>query len=145
MCFLLAIYGSLATLAQEPPSKANQIKKSSLFDQLPQKTACDKTELEKIRHQKKSQSISIKLSDALTLTGEILESLTTSAGVQNINVRLSNYGNALLHLSVRQGADKTNKITGRIIHPNHSDVLVISEENGHYFITKHKLEHFMVE
>jgi hypothetical protein len=79
------------------------------------------------------------------VSGDILDNLITSPGVQNINVRLSNYGNALLHLSILTQAGNTPKIIGRIIHPNNADALIISEENGKYYITKQKMEFFMVE
>ena len=53
--------------------------------------------------------------------------------------------NALLNVTVvnEPGAEKT--IVGRIIHPKNAEALVISEENGKYYVTKHKMEFFMVE
>jgi hypothetical protein len=145
MCFLLAISASLTTFAQEPISKERRTPRSSLFAHLPSKSSCSRLELEKIIHSRPSQTISLKLNDTLVVSGDILDNLITSPGVQNINVRLSNYGNALLHLSILTQAGNTPKIIGRIIHPNNADALIISEENGKYYITKQKMEFFMVE
>jgi hypothetical protein len=145
LCFLLALCASLLTSAQESFLKEKASQKPFLFADLPVKSTCIKAELEKVVHLKQSQFIELKLNDKLVLSGEILENVTTSSGVQNINVRISNLGNALLHVSILTKPDKTNKITGRIIHPKHGDALIISEENGRYIITKHKMEFFMVE
>ena len=146
MGFLLAcICFSAITLAQEPLSKDKRAEKPLLFSNLLQKTACNRSELEKITHSAKSDQISIKLSDNLLLSGEVIEKIESSPGIQNLNVRLSNFGNALLNVSIIRQPDNTNKIVGRIIHPKHADALVIAEENGKYYVTKHKMEFFMVE
>lgn len=133
------------TSAQDPFIKDKRAEKPMLFASLPSKLTCNRPELEKIQQYVKSDQISIKLSDNLILSGEVIEKVETSPGIQNINVRLSNYGNALLNVSIFIQPDKTNKIIGRIIHPKHADALVIAEENGKYYITKHKMEFFMVE
>lgn len=146
MGFLLAFMScGFITLAQDPFSKNIRAEKSTLFASLPQKSSCNRPELEKVLQHTKSEKISIKLSDNLILSGEVIEKVESSPGIQNINVRLSNYGNALLSLSIFSQPDNTNKIVGRIIHPKHADALVIAEENGRYYITKHKMEFFMVE
>jgi hypothetical protein len=79
------------------------------------------------------------------LSGEVIEKVETTAGTKNINIRLSNFGNALLNISFLNQQDNTYKITGRIIDPKNADALVIAEENGKYYITKLKMEFFMVE
>ena len=146
MGFLLTcICSSFITLAQEPLSKDKRVEKTLLFAALPSKMTCNRSELEKILHYRKSDQISIKLSENLFLSGEVVEKVEASPGVQNMNIILSNFGNALLHISIISQPNKTNKIVGRIIHPKNSDALVIEEENGKYYITKHKMEFFMVE
>jgi hypothetical protein len=143
--FLLAINLSSFSFAQETISKGKPAERPLLFAHLPSKFSCNKAELEKIAGIAKSQQVSIQLNDKLTLFGEILENLQTSARLQNINIRLSNFGNALLHISIIKQADNSNKFVGRIIHPKHGDALIISEENGRYYVTKQKMEFFMVE
>ena len=146
MGFLMALlcYGFLAS-AQVPFTKDKKAEKPTLFASLPPKLTCNKPELEKILQYAKSDQISIKLSDHLILSGEVIEKVETSPGIQSMNIRLSNYGNALLHVSIFRQADNTNKIVGRVIHPKHADALEIAEENGKYYVTKHKMEFFMVE
>ena len=145
MGFLFAcICSGMMTLAQDPLLKDGKAQKPQLFASLPSKTACNQLELEKISHFLKSEQVSIKLTDNLTLSGEVIEKVE-SAGIQNVNIRLSNFGNALLNISITSQADRTNRIIGRIIHPKHADALVIAEENGKYYVTKYKMEFFMVE
>ncbi len=146
MGFLLALLCcGFMTSAQVPSTKEKRAEKSMLFASFPLKLTCNKPELEKILKYAKSDQISIKLSDNLILSGEVIEKVETSPGIQNMNIRLSNYGNALLHVSIFSQPDNTNTIVGRIIHPKHADALVIAEENGRYYVTKHKMEFFMVE
>ena len=143
--FLLCICASCITFAQNPVSKDIRGDKSSLFASLPSKSVCNRSELEKIAQLPKSAHISLLLSDNLVLSGEVIEKVETVAGTKNINIRLSNFGNALLNISFLNQPDNTYKITGRIIDPKNTDALVIAEENGKYYITKHKMEFFMVE
>jgi len=143
--FLLCICSCCTSFAQNPVSKDTRADNSSLFASLPSKSVCNRSELEKIIQLPKSAHISLLLNDNLVLSGEVIEKLETSAGTKNINIRLSNFGNALLNISFLNQQDNTYKIIGRIIHPKIADALVIAEENGKYYITKHKMEFFMVE
>ncbi len=143
--FLLGIAASNITFAQEQLSKDRLVQRPLLFSDFPTKLNVNKGELGKIIHAKQSENITIQLNSKLVLSGHVLDNIYSSAGVQNINMRLSNYGNALFHLSVITKSDNKIKIIGRIVHPNHGDALIISEENGSFFITKQKMEFFMVE
>lgn len=146
MSFLLTML-SLSTdvSAQGPLTKDTKAIKPMLFSTLPAKSLCSRPELEKIAQFAKFQKINVNLNESLLLSGEVIERVETSPGVQNMNIRLSNFGNAILHISIFSGPGNTSTITGRIIHPGHSDALVITEENGKYYVTKYKMEFFMVE
>lgn len=143
--FLLCICASFVTFAQNPVSKEARVDRPSLFAGLPAKSICNRSELEKIIQLPKSAQISLALSDNLVLSGEVIEKVETAAGSKNVNIRLSNFGNALLNVTFHHQQDNTYKIVGTIVHPKHADAIVIAEENGKYYITKHKMEFFMVE
>ena len=146
MGFLLAcLCTSLISLGQDPLIKQKITTKPVLFGKLPQKSLCKRSELDKLARSTKSESISIQLNENILLSGELIEKVQIAKGVQNLNFRLSNFGNALLTLSITKQTDNTTKMVGRLIHPKHGDALVIAEENGNYYITKHKMEFFMVE
>jgi hypothetical protein len=144
--FLLAcLCSSALCVAQDPLIKQKIDQKPLLFGKLPNKSLCNRSELDKLARSIKSQNISVKLNADLLLSGVLIEKVQTKQGGQNLNFRLSNFGNALLTLSIIKQTDNKTKIVGRIIHPKHGDALVIAEENGDYYITKHKMEFFMVE
>ena len=146
MGFLLAFISiGLTASAQDPSTRVIRAEKASLFTKLPSKSTCNRPELEKVLRYKKSDQVSLKLSDQLILSGEVIEKVESSPGIQNINIRLSNYGNSLLNISIVNDSLNSKTIVGRIIHPKNAEALVISEENGRYYVTKHKMEFFMVE
>ena len=143
--FLLCICVSCITFAQNSVSTDAGGAKSSLFVSLPAKSVCNRSELEKISQLPKFAHVSLLISDNLVFSGEVIEKVELTDGIKNINIRLSNFGNALLNISFLNQQDNTYKIMGRVIHPKNADALVIAEENGKYYITKHKMEFFMVE
>jgi hypothetical protein len=134
-----------STLAQPPLSKDASVQKPFLFPSLPSKFACNRLDADKLIQTVKYEHINIRLNETLVLEGEVMEKVQTTPGIENINIRLSNFENALLNISIISKPDNTKSIVGRIIHPKHSDALVIAEENGKYFVTKYKVEFFMVE
>jgi hypothetical protein len=142
--FVLCIC-TLVTFSQTPVSKDTRADKSSLFATLPTKSVCNRLELEKIIQLPIFSRVSLPLDHNIVLSGEVIEKVEPAAGIKNINIRLSNFGNALLHVTFHQQQDNTYKITGRIVHPKNAEAVVISEENGKYYLTKHKMEFFMVE
>ncbi len=142
---LLCICSSHVSFAQNPLLKETRAEKSSVFAKLPAKSVCNRFELEKVIHSEKSSHISLTFTDNLVLSGEVIEKVETAAGTKNVNIRLSDFGNALLNISFLTQPDNTYKIIGRIIHPKNADALIIAEENGKYYITKYKMEFFMVE
>ena len=126
---LIFLCSGFIAQAQDPLFKERVPQKPLLFANLPTKLNCDRPELEKLLHTVISQNISLKLNDKLLLKGEVIEKNELSSGVQHMNIRLSNFGNALLNITITNQADNTNKIVGRIIHPKNGDALVIAEEN----------------
>ena len=136
---------AVVTFAQTPVSKDTRTDKSSLFSTLPAKSVCNRLELEKIIQLPVSARVSLPLDNNLVLSGEVTEKVEPAAGIKNVNIRLSNFGNALFHVTFHQQPDNTYKITGRILHPGNGEAVVITEENGKYYFTKHKMEFFMVE
>ena len=143
--FLLCVCANCITFAQNPVFKDTTSRKTSLFAGLPTKSLCNRSELEKIRQMANSAQVTLDLADNLVLSGELVEKVETTGGNYNVNIRLSNFGKALFHISFVKQIDNGYKITGRIIHPKNADALVIAEENGKYYITKYKMEFFMVE
>lgn len=142
---MACLCSSPVIFAQEPTFKQKSTLKPLLFANLASKVDCNRPELEKLVHTKLADQILMKLNDNLILSGEVVEKVELGSGIQKLNIRLTNFGNALLNISIIRQPDNTNRIIGRIIHPKNGDALVIAEENGKYYITKQKMEFFMVE
>jgi hypothetical protein len=142
---LLCCALSFNTYAQQPTQKNTVAPGNLQFATLPAKSICNRAELEKTLSLAKLDHVSLQLTDNLHISGQVVEKIQSSPGIQTINIRLSNSGNALLNITIIDQPGNTSRITGRIIHPKNSEAIVIAEENGRYYVTKHKMEFFMVE
>ena len=62
-----------------------------------------------------------------------------------INIRLTNYDQALFTISRISGKDEKESFTGRIVHRNYGDVLLLVQENEKFYLRKEKQSLFLVE
>lgn len=136
LCVVLALNGSL--YAQKPPVKVLQQKEAKpfLFSALPDHFECNYSELQKILEASPNEQIIAQLSDQFRVEGKIIFKKQVQPGVISINARLTNYNNALLHISIRILANNTTNIQGRIIHPRYGDVILLAYERGRYYFKK---------
>ena len=136
---------SKVTTAQEPPFVKQQIQdKPLLFSALPDKFECTLPELEKVSTSRTSEKITLQFGK-FTFTGEVVARVQRSENLQSINIRSTNYPGALFNISIFTQADHSKKISGRIIHPQSGDVLILTEENNRYFLQKQSQKFFMTE
>lgn len=140
---LCLLYSSRADAQQTREKIAGQ--RPPLFAILPPKSICNRAEFEKTLSLARLDHVSLQLTDNFQISGEVVDKVQSSPGIQTINIRLSDAGNALLNITIIDQPNSSKKITGRIIHPKNNEAIVIAEENGKYYITKHKMEFFMVE
>ena len=140
---LLSVFVCTA-IAQELPLKQKADKKPLLFQHVPNKTGINPSEFLKTLHLKKSDDVTISISPEITFTGKVIERVEQKDLI-SVNILLTNYDNALLNLSITTQPDHSKKIAGRIIHPQRGDALIISEEDGKYYLTKQPAQYFMVE
>jgi hypothetical protein len=142
-CFF--VFQSLS--AQQPVTiyKSGQpgISKHALA-KLPQKLDCSLTALKKISIAKLQENIAFQFGD-VQFAGQVIDKVQRSANMLNMNIRLTNYSDALFTLSVITTEDNKQKLVGRIIDPNSDDVLVLTEENNRYFFEKQPKEFFITE
>jgi len=128
----------------EPPINQQSADKPSLFSSLPEKFECSFTQLEKLFSISPPQRISLKLNSAFEIDGILAEKFERSSHFTSINIKLSNYADALFNLSRTE--DKSGvSYTGRIVSIKHSDALVLKRENGKYFFVKEQQKFLMVE
>ena len=118
--------------------------KTALFPQVNQKTACTLAMLDNLFDTKVNSSVTLYVSEQLTINGEVIEKVKKTPELESINIRCFNYKNALFNISrIRQGGN--TRYVGTIVSPQHNDVLTLSFENGQYFFKKDQMALVMVD
>ncbi len=80
--------------------------------------------------------VSIAAGPAILLKGQIIENTRLDAQVQTIKIQLDDYPGAIFTLTHIKLDESSERFTGRVISPDYSDALVLSMENGKYYLTK---------
>lgn len=138
---------STIVTAQEPPQalvKQHIPDKPQLFAALPEKFECVFPALDKLTSSRLSSTINLQFGK-FVFTGEVIARVKRSENVESINIRSTNYPGALFNISIFTEADNTKKISGRVVHPQSGDVLILTEENNRYFLRKQPQKFFMTE
>lgn len=142
---VVCLFASTVTTAQDPSIVKQQIPdKPLLFAALPEKFECNLPELEKASNSRTSEKINLQFGKVL-FNGEVIDRVQRSNNVESINIRLSNYPGALFNISITTQDDNSKKMSGRIIHPQSGDVLILTVENNKYFLRKQPQKFFMTE
>lgn len=128
-----------------PQVRQTPVPKSALFTNLPQKSNINSTWIERVFASPVNASISFPLSAREVFKGVVLEKVRKNEHVETINVRSSNYAGSLLTISKIVRDDRAVSYIGRIISMNHSDALVLKQENGQLYFNKEKQSHVVVE
>jgi ABC-type transporter MlaC component len=132
--------------AQQPPAYTQQKQqKAELFAALPDSFEVDKAELQKIFAAEVNSSVQLKLSHQLSLEGTVLSKQQNNPVSVSTNIRVTNYKNALLNVTVKLAADNSSNVQGRIFHPRYRDVLILYKVKDRYYIKKSSQELFMPE
>ncbi len=136
-CMMMAVHAKcqpIAPLNQHPAAKA------TLFNQLPEKISCSANSLKTIFQSALNSNIAVTMGPALKIEGLVLAKVAVSPEQLSINIRCSNYEDALLNISRITEADGSFTFIGRIVSPRHGDVLLLWLENGQYsFIRQQQL------
>ena len=107
-----------------------------LFKNLQSKTSCPLSVIDKSFSYNKGRQIILNIDADLTIAGEVLEKSQPDPQVETINVRCTNYSNALLTLSRIKQEDGSISYTGILHSRTSGDVLLLVNENGHYYFKK---------
>ena len=142
---VVCLFVSINVAAQDPSLVKQQIPdKPMLFAALPEKFECTLPELEKASASRTDDKVSLQFGK-FVFNGKVIARVQRSENVQSINIRSTNYPGALFNISITTQADNSKTISGRIIHPQSGDVLILTEENNRYFMRKQPQKFFMTE
>jgi hypothetical protein len=135
---------SVTSLCQ-PPVPARLPDKPILFGNLPEQLSIPAITIQKIFAGSSTGFIRIPAEEYGYLEGYIIEKVSKSSSVITINIRLTNYDQALFTISRIIGKDQKENFIGRIVHRNYSDVLLLIQENEKIYLRKEKQSLFLVE
>ena len=123
-----------------PPLNQRPTEKAALFSQLPEKISCSTTSLKNIFQASVNSNITVMVSAAMKIEGLVLAKCAVTPEQLSINIRCTNYQDALLNISRITEADGSFTYIGRMVSPRHGDVLLLWQENGQYaFIRQQQL------
>lgn len=120
------------------------LEKPKLFNNLPEKFTVGKLFLQQL-FAGEINSISIPVSNGALLQGEVVERVQKNPNVMSINIKLTNYDNALFNVSRIILSDLSVSYTGRVINIKNGDVLLLNRENEQFYLTKEKQSLVTVE
>ena len=127
------------------PLNQHPVEKAFLFNQLPEKISCPEIALKNIFSAALNNNLSVALGQQLRIEGIVIAKVPVAPDQLSINIRCTNFQNALLNLSRLTQADGSFTYIGRIVSLQHGDVLLLWEENGQYSFIRQKQLLSMVE
>lgn len=148
----LYLWGSIACMllcakanCQSAPLNQHPVEKPLLFSQLPEKIACSSASLQNIFTAALNSPMSFALGNQLKIEGTVIAKTAVTPGQLSMNIRCSNFQNALLNISRITQTDGSYFYTGRIVNLQYGDILLLWEENGQYAFIRQKQLLSMVE
>ncbi len=130
---------TMITNAQETPYiNQHPVEKQPLFAAISGKLSISSSVLQQLFSRATNQHFALSISQQFIIDATVLEKVIISPQQESINIRCTNYANALLNISRIKLPDNKIRFTGRIISPSHGDVLTLTEENGLYYFTRQK-------
>jgi hypothetical protein len=113
-----------------------QTSKPTIFSGKPDKLICSETMLSDAFNVAEGQTVSLIFSDYTTFTGKVISNISKYSNLQSITIQLTEYGNAVLHLSKQINADNTVNYVGRIMQQDASDGYLIEKISNDYSFKK---------
>ncbi|MEP7279486.1 MAG: hypothetical protein ABI813_12630 [Bacteroidota bacterium] len=141
-CICLAMH---ANCQIAPPLNQRPAEKAVLFSQLPEKISCSPSSFQNIFSAAVNGNISVWVAPSMKIEGLVLAKVAVTPEQLSINIRCTNYQDALLNISRITEADGSYSYIGRMVSPHHGDVLLLWQENGQYAFIRQKQLLTMVE
>ena len=120
-----------------------QTSKQAIFSGKPDKLLCSETILSSAFNVAEGQTVSLTFSDNTTFTGKVISNIIKYSNLQSMTIQLTEYGNAVLHLSKQINADKTVNYVGRIMQQDASDGYLIEKFSNDYSFRKINTERLL--
>lgn len=143
---VVCLFATAHARAQQPlPVQQHLPERPLVFRSLPEKLECRPGDLQQLFTGNKTDRVALSAFGTGLFAGQVMARAQNAPGVESVNIRLTNYPGSILHLSSITQPDHTTVLRGMIVNPRGGDILVLTEENGHYFFQKKARQFFMVE
>jgi hypothetical protein len=117
----------------------------ALFAAVPLKSHIVSEKLARVRALEPGKPFLLEITPGTVLEGSVVEKIQHSSNSTSINIRLTNYSNALFNIFFVTKESGKTEIHGRIVHPKFKDVLVLSKENDRYVLVKKEQRLYVTE
>jgi hypothetical protein len=111
-------------------AQPNAHQRPTLFDQLPASIHCTGDQLQSILQAPTGSFVDIPLAPSFAVKGIVASNRVKYQQLQTVAVRLANYQNIVLSISVRRNEQNEVIYTGRIISPAYADGFEIKRIKG---------------
>ena len=133
------------SLAAQPPLHQVLPVRPLLFNHLPQKTILAPSLFEQLFSADAGQNIHIPLGEGKFLDGIVKEKTLRNKYVTSLTIECTNYDGALLTFSRISAGNAPVTYSGRVVNIRYGDVLLLTQENNRYYLTKQKQSLVLVE
>lgn len=141
---LLSIVTGMQLQAQVPIRQDRPIK-PELFGDFSGRPECNPLLFKQLFSFHKGDTFSLSLPGNLVFHVEVLEKVEKTPQTTSMNLRISNFKDALFNLSITTDIANIQTIRARVIHPRYGDVLNLKLENGRYYLQKEEQRLFLTE
>lgn len=150
---ILCLWGTLLCMSMaftassqvQAPLNQHPVEKAALFAQLPEKISIPVSALQRIFSGTPGSNLSVSISPQMKVEGTVIAKVAVTPEQLSINIRCSNFQDALLNISRITESDGHFTYIGRIVSMKHGDVLLLWEDNGQYSFIRQKQLLSMVE
>jgi hypothetical protein len=144
-CIALLLSFSAIEAQVAVPVNQHPVEKPLLFSTFPDKLSCTASALQNLFMFADNSALNIQFNDLLPVSGMVLQKVIVTRQQVSINIRCSNFHDALLNVSRIIQPDGSILFTGRLVHPAFGDVLLLTQEKGQYYFIKQRQLLSMVE
>lgn len=139
------VFACLQASSQQVPLEQHPVEKPLLFNQLPEKIYCSENGLQQLFTAALNSNLTASLSSQFKIEGTVIARANVSSNQLSVNIRCNNFKNALLNISRLAQPDGSFNYVGRLLSPQHGDILLLWQENGQYVFVHQKQLLTMVE
>ena len=145
VAILLCVISLQLTAQVAAPLNEQLTEKPSGFTALPEQFTISRLYLDQLFLGSSSAKVRLPIEHNKFLAGIVLERVQKNASIVTVNIRLSDYDEALFTISRRTTNSGAAEYTGRIINIRYADMMILKDDNQALYLVKEKQSLFLTE